>query len=607
MAVIASGEPPADHGLAVEVIQTLQKAQYDLVLVGEAPEGTADTLSELVDTWLPAPAQEAPLLTAIKNAMKKFALRQELAQTRVELARTETETSGLFETAAAMGAEHDLTKLETLILSRCRALTQADGGTLYLVDEDADKKPILRFEISQSDTLGASYSKFTMPLSMQSISGYVGSTGHDLNLPDVYDLPEGVPFSFNRSFDQSMGYRSKSMLTVPMRTHDGRVVGVIQLINKKRSPRSKLKSPEAVERIVIPFTQRDEQVLDAFTGQAAMALDNRLLVDSIETMFEGFVRASVQAIEARDPTTSGHSFRVGEVTTAIAAAVNEIRVGKWKTVHFTDKQLTEIRYAGLLHDFGKIGVREPVLVKAKKLYDWQIELVKLRFAYARKAVEAAHNRKQLEYALANGREAFMAALADLDAEYEREVGILDEDISTILSANEPTVLEQDSAERLVDIGKRLFRDVDGTVKPLLDSGELLSLSVRRGTLTEEERHEIESHVSHTYKFLSIMPWSRDLRNVAAIAGAHHEKLDGTGYPFGLRAEEIPIQSKMMTIADIYDALTASDRPYKRAVPVPKALDILVDEVRVGHVDKDLLDVFIQKRVYETGAKDQGPA
>jgi HD-GYP domain-containing protein (c-di-GMP phosphodiesterase class II) len=604
--LIASDVLPKEIAAATSVIQTLADASYDLVLVGDAPEGMADALSDLVDSWLPAPAMEGPLLTAVKNALKRFALRQELEQTRVELTRTENETNGLFETAAAMGAEHDLTKLENLILERCRALTQADGGTLYLVDEDADKKPVLRFEVSQSDTLGNSYTRFTLPLSMQSISGYVGTTGHDLNLEDVYNLPEGVPFSFARTFDERMGYRSKSMLTVPMKTHEGQVVGVIQLINKKRTPHTKLKTPQIVEKTVIPFTQRDEHVLDAFTGQAAMALDNRLLVDSIETMFEGFVRASVQAIEARDPTTSGHSFRVGEVTTAIAAAVNEIRTGKWKTVNFDDKQLTEIRYAGLLHDFGKIGVREPVLVKAKKLYDWQIEVVKLRFAYARKAVEAAHNRKQLEYALANGKEGFMAALAHLDAEYEREVGILDEDIATILQANEPTVLEQDSAERLVDIGKRMYRDIDGSTRSLLDSGELLSLSVRRGTLTEEERHEIESHVSHTYKFLSIMPWSRNLRNVPNIAGAHHEKLDGTGYPFGLKAEEIPIQSKMMTIADIYDALTASDRPYKRAVPIPKALDILVDEVRVGHVDKDLLDVFIQKKVFEVGHKDDLP-
>jgi HD-GYP domain-containing protein (c-di-GMP phosphodiesterase class II) len=602
VAVVDASLLPADSDKAVRVIQVLARAGYDLVLVGTPHPGTEDQLSDVVDAWLPT-ADEAPLLTAIKNALKRYALRQELSQTRIELAQKETEANGLFETAAAMGAEHDLTKLETLILQRCRALTQADGGTLYLVDEDADKKPILRFEVSQSDTLGMSYTRFTLPLSMQSISGYVGSTGQDLNLPDVYDLPEGVPFSFNRSFDDRMGYRTKSMLTVPMKTHEGQIVGVIQLINKKHNPRAKLKTADAVERTVIPFSQRDEHVLDAFTGQAAMALDNRLLVDSIETMFEGFVRASVQAIEARDPTTSGHSFRVGEVTTGIAAAVSDIRVGKWKSIYFDEKQLTEIRYAGLLHDFGKIGVREPVLVKAKKLYDWQIEVVKLRFAYARKDVEAQHIRKQLEFALANGREAFLAALADLDAEFEREVGILDEDISTILSANEPTVLEQDSASRLVDIGKRSYRDVDGSEKPLLDSNELLSLSVRRGTLTEDERHEIESHVSHTYKFLSIMPWSRHLRNVPSIAGAHHEKLDGTGYPFGLKAEEIPIQSKMMTIADIYDALTASDRPYKRAVPVPKALDILVDEVRVGHVDKDLLDVFIQKKVYEIGHKD----
>jgi HD-GYP domain-containing protein (c-di-GMP phosphodiesterase class II) len=566
-------------------------------------DGIADEASETVEAWLPLPLTEMSLVTAIHNAMKAAATRRQLEQVRNELAIKETEADSLYEIGTALSTERDIHKLEDLILRRCRELTKADAGSFYLVDEDAEKNPILVFEVTQNDSIPSTFQRFTMPINDKSASGYVALTGELLHLPDVYDLPPDVPFHFNRDFDTRSGYRTKSMLVVPMKNHEGTIIGVLQLINHKRRWEDVLRTPEIAERAVTTFPKDADDILASFASQAAVALDNQLLLDSIEKLFEGFVRASVTAIEARDPTTSGHSERVGGLTVGIATTVSDIAVGRWKDVHFGEREIREIRYAGLLHDFGKIGVRENVLVKAKKLYDPQLDNVRLRFAYARKSLEADHNRRQLAYVLEHGREAFLAALASLDADFEREAGGIDEDLALVVATNEPTVLDQEGAARLSSIGEKHYQGIDGDDHTLLDDQELLALSVRRGSLTEGERKEIESHVSHTFRFLSIMPWTRDLKNVPFIAGAHHEKLDGTGYPRGLTSEEIPLQSKMMTIADIYDALTASDRPYKRAVPVPKALDILVDEVRMGHVDQDLLDVFIEKKVYE--AVNQG--
>jgi HD-GYP domain-containing protein (c-di-GMP phosphodiesterase class II) len=466
-----------------------------------------------------------------------------------------------------------------------------------VLDEDAEKGRFLRFEVTQNDTLGLIHPRSVLPLNGESIAGFVALTGEPQNIPDVYDLPADLPFAFNHSFDDSTGYRSKSMLVVPMRNHDEEIVGVIELINKKQA-RGKLRTNEITERTVTPFGPEDEEVLNAFASQAAVALDNRLLIDSIEGLFDSFIRASVMAIESRDPATAGHSERVARLTAGIAESVNEIRVGKWKTVYFSSEQLREIRYAGLLHDFGKIGVRENVLIKAKKLYDPELEIIRLRFALALRSLEASHAREQLVHAVQNGGEVPAEALTALNAEFKREASSLSDDLAAVLKANEPSVLEEATAERLAEIALHRYLDIDGNERPLLSERELAALSVRRGSLTGEEYGEVQSHVSQTFRFLSVMPWTRPLRGVPLIAGAHHEKLDGTGYPNRLKADAIPIQSKMMAIADIYDALTAADRPYKLAVPIPKALDILTDECTQGHVDRELLDIFIQRKVYE---------
>lgn len=563
----------------------------DLIEITEVNAGVAHA-------WLPTPVQIGPLLTGVRSALTALSLRTELAAAWKLADLKDAEARSLYEVGTALSGERDINRLQDLILLRCRELTTADAGSVYLVDEDKNKQKILRFETSQNDSIEASFQRFTMPLTDRSIAGYAALTGETVNLSDVYDLPEDCPYGFNKAFDERMAYRTKSMLTVPMRNHEGDIIGVIQLINHKGSMDKLLTSAEVAEREVTRFPPHTEEVVNAFAGQAAVALNNQLLIRNIEQLFDGFVRASVTAIEARDPTTSGHSERVAELTVGIAQALNDIDVGQWKNSQFNEEQIREIRYAGLLHDFGKIGVRENVLVKAKKLFDWQLEVIRLRFGYVRKALEAEHSRRQLGIALDRDRDAFLASLGPLDADFREKITRLDEDLAAVISANEPTILAQEAAGRLVEIAAQTYIDLEGNEHPLIEHPELLALSVRRGSLTEEERIEIESHVSHTFRFLSLMPWTKQFKTLPLIAGAHHEKLDGTGYPQGLTRDQIPIQSRMMTIADIYDALTAADRPYKKAVPVEKALDILKEEAKANHIDCDLLDVFIERRVFD---------
>ena len=304
------------------------------------------------------------------------------------------------------------------------------------------------------------------------------------------------------------------------------------------------------------------------------------------------------AVEQRDPTTAGHSHRVATLSVGLAQKVSDWR-DSFAGRTYDEEQLKEIRYAALLHDFGKIGVREDVLVKAKKLYNERLQLVRDRFDFAKRTLDAETSRRKIELVSRLPEEEYRRQFEDLDEQYEDELSQLDEYYNTVLMANEPTVLEQDSADRLVDIAATTYLDIEGRRERLLDEAEVQALSILKGSLTEHERKEIESHVQHTYEFLSKIPWPKVLRNVPDIAYGHHEKLDGTGYPRGLDAEHVPFESKIMAIADIFDALTASDRPYKRAVPVDRALTILEYEVNDGHVDPELYRAFKEGKVYES--------
>src|SRR5213595_2920640 len=397
------------------------------------------------------------------------------------------------------------------------------------------------------------------------------------------------------------GYRTKSMLVIPMKDHKEDVIGVLQLINRKRNPEAILATPADVEGQVVPYSKRTVELVTALAGQAAVAIENSRLYEEIERLFEGFVKAAVHAIEQRDPTTFGHSGRVANMTVGLAVVVDRAGDGAYQGVRFTREQIRELRYAGLLHDFGKVGVREQVLVKAKKLYPLQLELIRQRYDFVRRTAEREFWRRRAEFLEAHGRQGYEKFVAEIEAEPAREIVMLDHFLEAVLHANEPTVLPATRFEELLDLARRTYQDLAGAARPYLTDDEVRYLTIPKGSLDEAERLEIESHVNHTYNFLKEIPWTRELQHIPLIAYGHHEKLDGGGYPRGVTGEAIPIQTRMMTISDIYDALTAADRPYKPAVARARALDIMDDEVRAGQLDRELFRLFVDAKVFETNA------
>ncbi len=506
----------------------------------------------------------------------------------------------LLDIARAMTTVRDVDKLLGVILEKSRFITGADAGSIYIVERpEADgAETLLRFKLTQNDSVTFDSREFTMPLSDRSMAGSAALNKTTHNIPDVYALPEGSTFHFDPSFDRRTGYVTRSMLVAPLISQRDEVIGVIQLINKKRDPADRLLTLADVHQRVVPFDERSEELLGMLAAQAGVSLETAILYADIRKMFEGFVKASVEAIESRDPTTSGHSRRVAELTVTLAKVVDAETTGPYAAASFNPDDLRELEYASLLHDFGKIGVREKVLVKAKKLYDERLTLVRARFDYVARSIEADVLGRKVRLLEANAPRGSIDAL---DRELVQRRADLDGAWEAICSANEPTVLSSGDFERIDAIAKGTFVDLRGEVRTLLDDEERTCLKVSRGSLTPQEFDEIRSHVSHTSRFLSQIPWGKSLRRVPIIAGAHHERLNGTGYPRGLRGEEIPLQSKMMSVADIYDALTASDRPYKKAIPIDRALDILDFSVRDGHLEAELVRIFKEARVWERAA------
>lgn len=596
-------------------VAALEAADASIVALSTGPFAEP-RLDQRTYAYLPPATPPVAVARILENAAAHLRLLGEQRALRRDLARASGEIQELNRIGAALTAEHDTERLLALILTKAREITASDAGSLYVVDEeDADapewppaaaverpaRAPLarhLRFKVAQNDSVAFDFKEAVLPLTSASIAGHVALTGEAVNVPDVYDLPTGLPYSFNRSFDESVGYRTQSILSVPMRTPKGEIVGVLQLLNAKRDPAARLRSAADVERDVRPFTAHRQELVASLASQAAVALDNSYLYAAIQRLFEGFVRASIVAIEARDPTTSGHSFRVANLTVAMAEVIDRLDSGPHAAVQFTRTQMKTIRYAALLHDFGKVGVREEILVKAKKLYPEQLDLIRQRFKYAKKSREAATLRGRLEEALARGAEEYLKNAAAYDAALQEETAQLDRLLSAVVAANEPTVLPEGSFEKLVEISAATYADDDGTLQPLLTAEEVRLLSLRKGSLSEGERTQIESHVLHTYRFLNQIPWTREIRTIPAIAVGHHEKLNGTGYPYKLAAPEIPIETRMMTISDIFDALSASDRPYKKAVPIERALQILEFAVKDGELDPDLVRVFIEARVFD---------
>ena len=561
-----------------------------------------------VDDVVQRPLTPARVRLKLERAVEAVHSRRVIRQLENALTRKGDELSELNKIGVALSAERDIDALLDLILKKSREITAADAGSLYLVERPKDGEPGLRFELAQNDTVVVPFQKRTIPLDQSSIAGHVALSGQPLNVADAYRLPEGSSFRISRSFDEKSGYRTKSMLVVPMRDHKNAVIGVVQLINKKRERDAVLQPVSLIEEAVIPFTTTDEELAGSLASQAAVAFENARLLQDIRTLFDKFVRAAAKAVEARDPVTSGHSERVAELTVALAERVDRAGTGPYAGTHFSREQVQEIRYAGLLHDFGKVAVQEKVLGKRKKLYATRMVAVRQRFAYILKALEADYLRKRLD-AVSSGC-AGADELAALEAEYLRKRADNERVLQVVVRANEPTIVEEKSFAALMSLPSRRFPDhhaeddfpvENWAQEPHLSTDEIESLSIRRGTLTSAERKEIESHVSHTYDFLRQIPWTGEFGRIPEIAWAHHEKLDGTGYPRGIKAAEIPVQSRMMTISDIYDALVALDRPYKKAASVEQALRILTDEASTGKLDGDLLGVFVDAKLFELPA------
>ncbi len=553
---------------------------------------------------------------------KTFAILNELYVNRSlqetylsRLVDTKKDQEDLIDMGRALSTEKDQEKLLRLFLFLSKRITGADAGSIFLVEEDEEGKKRLRFKYSHTFSRDIPLEEMVLPMDKKSISGYVAVTAEVLNIADAYNLQPDAPYSFNPSFDKKNNYRSRSMLVVPMKNHVDEIIGVIQLINCKENPDKvsegeyeaftiKLETPEDFDRDVIVFNRKYDSLLEAVAGQAAIAIENNRMIMQIQNQFEEFVKASVSAIESRDPATSGHSFRVADICTAMARAVNEVDEGYLKDHHFTEVQIKELELAALLHDFGKVYIDLSVFRKEKKLYPKDFDNLCLRLNYLYRFLELQYSSRESELLKVMGKnENSAAAIEELTKEknykLERIVAIKEK----LCEMNEPAVVEENPEETLERISFEIDAieciNVGGDKLLVISPFDILNLSIRRGSLNEMERKEIESHVLHTYSFVSKIPWPPEYRNIPEIALRHHEKLDGTGYPDGLSGRESTLlQSRIMAIADIYDALVAHDRPYKKALPRDRVLGILREEAEKWVLDRDLVDLFINKKVYD---------
>lgn len=481
----------------------------------------------------------------------------------------------ILDVARAMGAKRDFDALLDLIAEASRRVVEADRCTLYIYDREAGE---LWSKIAHGES-----QKIRLAIG-KGIAGFVARTREPLIIQDAY-----ADSRFNRDVDRTTGYRTRNILCVPMVDDAGNITGVIQVLNKRDD---------------LPFDTADQDLLLALGGQAAVALQNAILHQEIQRLFDSFIKASVYAIEARDPTTHGHSERVAELTVALARSLEHQTSGPYVGIALGDEVIRELRYAALLHDFGKVGVRENVLLKENKLYPHEFALISARFDFVRRTIEHRYALRRCDLLQQGPAVATSDELNKLEQACAADLCALDEALDLVIACNRPTVLDDGNFSKLQALGEVTYQDVRGITRPLLTTEEIACLSIRRGSLNNEERHEIEAHVEFTFKFLSQIPWTRELKNVPTIAYAHHEKLSGQGYPRGLSADQIPLQARMMSIADMYDALTASDRPYKKAVPHDKAINILLDECKRGSLDPDLLRIFVESGVFQVVRKGE---
>ncbi len=493
----------------------------------------------------------------------------------------------LNEISMALTGRMSQQELLQTILSEARRIASCEAGSLFLVEQGSDETHALVFKLAQNDVVEFPFVETKLALTRESIAGYVALTGDELNIRDVYTLSADLPYRFNRSFDDRNGYRTRSVLTIAMRDHRDEVVGVLQFINRV--------NPDS--GLIEDFGEENAEVLRAIASQAAVSIQKNALIENINELFESFVQASVKTIEQRDPATSGHSGRVAETTVALLEALPSSGLPAFRNLELSAEHIREVRYAALLHDFGKIGVPENVLVKSHKLSADRLEIIHYRIELQKERLRRRALEQELDL-LHHTRLDQDVARRRVHRQLEKQLSMLDDYYDWIQRANKPNVLDKGEFGHLADIRNYRFEEFDGTIGGVINDADLLALSVRRGSLTPDERRQIQDHVVFTQEFLAVLPWPPELASVPEIAGAHHERIDGSGYPRGLVGEQIPLASRVMAVCDVYDALTAMDRPYKPAMSMDAAFAILHEEAERGLLDRDMVEVFLKSGTYK---------
>ena len=488
---------------------------------------------------------------------------------------------------ASLSAERDINRLLESILAAAKTITGADGGTLYRLAEDKT----LRFEIVRTTSLkyylgGTSGNPVPFyPIQLYKdgkpnhsmVAAHAALTGKTVNIADAYTA-DGFDFSGTRAFDSKTGYRSKSFLTVPMRNHEHEAIGVLQLINAR--------DPKSGE--ISAFSDSDQRLAESLASQAAIALTNRMLINQLEQLFESFINLINSAIDEKSPYTGGHCQRVPQLTMMLAEAVNDTREGPLADFHMSEKDRYELKIAGLLHDCGKVTTPVHVVDKATKLetiYD-RIHLIDTRFEILKRDLELESLRGNLD-----------------PQQLRNRLRALDDDRRFLHACNIGSErMRDEDVARVKRIAAYRWRDMAGHEANFLSDDEVTNLTIRAGTLTDEERKVINHHIVATIKMLEALPWPKHLTKVPEYAGGHHERMDGKGYPKGLKREQMSVQARCMGIADIFEALTAKDRPYKKGKTLSESLEILGRMRLNNHVDPDLFDIFVRRKVYRRYAE-----
>jgi HD-GYP domain-containing protein (c-di-GMP phosphodiesterase class II) len=543
----------------------------------KVPEGEIDPLllALPIQGYFQCPLTIAVAGTIIQTISRNWSLIAQNRNLTDEIIRYRNQKHRLVQIGTALTRESDLNKLLRLILAICREMVDADAGSIYVRDRlkpGGSYASTLTFKVAQNDSVNAGVmNEFTLPIDEYSIAGYVAKTAMSLNIDDVYNVHEQVPWQFNREWDKKIGYTTKSVLALPLKNISGEVVGVLQLINKKKES---IRRTGDCEKIVIEanaFTLSDEEFVQSIASQAAVSIERAHYHECIRALFDGFLESSIAAIDERDTVTSGHSTRVMNYASAFIDAVKNDSEKRFRNLIEPVDRITQFQYAALLHDIGKIGVPEALLTKEARLSHEEWKNLELRFRFILKDSDSAEK---------NGG--------------ERQ----NDELEFISSVNKTGYLDEKSYEKLLKIKGQIYYFADGTSGPLFSDTEWDKLSVRNGNLSDKERIAINSHAASTFRILSKIPWTKELEQIPIIAARHHERLDGSGYPDGLKSEDICVESRVLAVVDIFESLVAKDRPYKPKIPVEKALEILRNDAIAGKLDKDVVDFFIEKKIYE---------